>query len=114
MLSKAQKKLINELCTGRVIVEDCCDGKLSYSTAKVMSIPHGYYRPRRANKQTVWALISFGLIEINTIWNDGPYPPREVYVLSSKGHEIHADEIESRIGASTPRRRPGGFGENNQ
>lgn len=98
MLSKAQKKLIDELCTGRVICErqGCEAGRFCYSTAFISKVPHGYILPRTINKQTVWALMSDGLIESTTVWNDHPNP-KEVFVLSSKGHEHHANEREEAI-----------------
>ena len=88
MLSKAQNKLILELCSGRVICEDWSGGKYFYTTAKIDdSLSHTYGFPRNVNKQTVWALMSDGLIEIKKVWNWHDNP-KEVYVLSEKGLKL--------------------------
>ena len=97
MLSKEQKKLILELCLGRVICEDWSGGKYYYSTAKVTELPHCYHRPLTVNKQTVWALMSDGLIEKKTVWPDHANP-KEIYVLSEKGLKLDLRELlKSRI-----------------
>lgn len=94
MLSKAQKNLILELCSGRVICErqGCEVGRLCYSTAKVTELPHCYHRPRAVNKQTVWVLMSDGLIEKKIVWPDHANP-KEVYVLSEKGLKLDLREL---------------------
>ena len=94
MLSKAQNKLILELRSGRVVCErqGCETGRLCYSTAKVTELPHCYHRPRTVNKQTVWVLMSYGLIEKKTVWPDHANP-QEVYVLSKKGLSLDLREL---------------------
>ena len=99
MLSKAQNKLILELLSGRVICErqGYKEGRFCYETAKVTELPHCYHRPRTVNKQTVWALMSDGLIEKKTVWPDHANP-KEIYVLSEKGLKLDVRELlKSRI-----------------
>lgn len=85
-LTKAQKGLLRELREGRIIYEDRSYEahrglRIHYWSAGVSeNCPHMYSFPRKVNKQTVWVLLSYGLIEKTTLWQETKSPV-EVYAL---------------------------------
>ena len=79
-VTSAQKRLIEKLHVGFVIVEYECRGKLSYTTAQICNEhPHCYNWPEYVNKNTVWALLSIGLIKVDTAWPEHENPIK-IYV----------------------------------
>jgi hypothetical protein len=72
-LSAAQLDLIDELRAGYVIYEKQARARerFSYITAQIDNVaPFAFLSPRRVNKQTVFALLSLGLLEEFRPWHE--------------------------------------------
>ena len=90
-LSDAQHKLLRELITGRVIVEDeFPKGKFRYFLATVSDNCHAYGRPRYIRStSTVYVLVENGLIEEFFLW-PGATLPQKAYRRTEKAIAVAA------------------------
>ena len=77
-ISAAQQRILDELKKGKVIIEANYKGTLKYETSYISKdCPWGFGRPRRVRKESVWVLISLGLIEEEPL----PWPNRSMTTI---------------------------------
>ena len=74
ILTQYQQAIIDKLEDGYTIVETFYSGKLSYEIARVTERVCAYGMPRRVKKESIWALMRYGLIEEIKLWGQDCIP----------------------------------------
>lgn len=74
ILTQAQQNIVDKLKDGYIVVESYYDGKLHYEIARVTAQVCAYGMPRSVRKESVWILMSFGLIEEVKLWGENCIP----------------------------------------
>ena len=74
LLTQAQQSIIDKLKDGYTVVESYYNGKLNYEIARVTAKVCAYGMPRKVRKETIWALMRYGIIEEIKLWGEGCIP----------------------------------------